>query len=113
MIAHYHNAGQILFLMDGGVSAVMEHHRLVPPSLGRMDNRLKILGTEGQVEITHDGRVWLYLWDEQEELTDLPTQQDIFANFVRTACAGHRPNREHAGCGTEHAGHALCHRSGV
>ena len=89
--AHYHNAGQILFRMAGGVSAVMEHHRLVPPSLGRMDNRLKILGTEGQAEITHDGRVWLYRWDAAQELTDLPEQQDIFANFVRTACAGHDP----------------------
>ena len=96
--AHYHNVGQMLFRMDGGVSAVMEHHRLVPPSLARMDNRLKILGTEGQVEITHDVRVWLYRWDEAEELTELPEQQDIFANFVRTACAGHDPNREHAGC---------------
>ena len=27
----------------------------------------------------------------REELTDLPAQQDIFANFVRTACAGHDP----------------------
>ena len=89
--AHYHNAGQLLFRMDGGVSAVMEHHRLVPPSLGRMDNRLKILGTEGQAEITHDGRVWLYRWDDAQELTDLPAQEDIFANFVRTACAGHDP----------------------
>ena len=89
--AHYHNAGQLLFRMDGGVSAVMEHHRLVPPSLGRMDNRLKILGAEGQAEITHDGRVWLYRWDESQELTELPEQQDIFANFVRTACAGHDP----------------------
>ncbi len=89
--AHYHNVGQMLFRMDGGVSAVMEHHRLVPPSLGRMDNRLKILGTEGQAEITHDGRVWLYRWDEAQEFTDLPEQQDIFANFVRTACAGHDP----------------------
>ena len=88
---HYHNVGQMLFRMDGGVSAVMEHHRLVPPSLARMDNRLKILGTEGQVEITHDVRVWLYRWDEAEELTELPVQQDIFANFVRTACAGHEP----------------------
>ena len=89
--AHYHNAGQLLFRMDGGVSAVMEHHRLVPPSLGRMDNRLKILGTEGQAEITHDDRVWLYRWDDAQELTDLPAQEDIFANFVRTACAGHDP----------------------
>ena len=89
--AHYHNAGQLLFRMDGGVSAVMEHHRLVPPSLGRMDNRLKILGAEGQAEITHDGRVWLYRWDDAQELTDLPAQEDIFANFVRTACAGHDP----------------------
>ena len=89
--AHYHNAGQLLFRMDGGVSAVMEHHRLVPPSLGRMDNRLKVLGSEGQAEITHDGRVWLYRWDDAQELTDLPAQEDIFANFVRTACAGHDP----------------------
>ena len=89
--AHYHNVGQMLFRMDGGVSAVMEHHRLVPPSLGRMDNRLKILGTEGQAEITHDNRVWLYRWDEAQELTDLPEQQDIFSNFVRAACAGHEP----------------------
>ena len=90
--AHYHNVGQMLFRMDGGVSAVMEHHRLVPPSLARMDNRLKILGTEGQVEITHDVRVWLYRWDDAQELTDLPAQEDIFANFVRTACAGHDPS---------------------
>ncbi len=89
--AHYHNVGQVLFRMDGGVSAVMEHHRLVPPSLGRMDNRLKILGTEGQAEVTHDGRVWLYRWDDSQELSELPQQQDIFANFVRTACAGHQP----------------------
>ena len=88
---HYHNVGQVLFRMDGGVSAVMEHHRLVPPSLGRMDNRLKIVGSEGQAEITHDGRVWLYRWDDSTELTELPEQQDIFANFVRTACAGHDP----------------------
>lgn len=89
--AHYHNVGQVLFRMDGGVSAVMEHHRLVPPSLGRMDNRLKVLGTEGQAEVTHDGRVWLYRWDDSQELTELPEQQDIFANFVRTACAGQSP----------------------
>ena len=88
---HYHNVGQMLFRMDGGVSAVMEHHRLVPPSLSRMDNRLKILGTEGQAEITHDGRVWLYRWDESQELKELPEQQDIFANFVRTACTGQTP----------------------
>ena len=88
---HYHNAGQMLFRLDGGVSAVMEHHRLVPPSLGRMDNRLKILGTQGQAEITHDNRVWLYRWDESAELIDLPDQRDIFSNFVRTACAGHAP----------------------
>ena len=88
---HYHNVGQVLFRMDGGVSAVMEHHRLVPPSLARMDNRLKILGTEGQVEITHDVRVWLYRWDDSQELTELPEQQDIFANFVRAACAGQTP----------------------
>ncbi len=88
---HYHNVGQVLFSMDGGVSAVLEHHRLVPPSLGRMDNRLKVLGTEGQAEITHDGKVWLYGWDESQELTDLPAQQDIFANFVRAACAGQTP----------------------
>ena len=88
---HYHNVGQMLFRMDGGVSAVMEHHRLVPPSLGRMDNRLKILGTQGQAEITHDNRVWLYRWDESAELIDLPDQRDIFSNFVRTACAGHAP----------------------
>ena len=89
--SHYHNVGQMLFRMDGGVSAVMEHHRLVPPSLGRMDNRLKVLGTQGQAEITHDNRVWLYRWDESEELIDLPEQRDIFSNFVRTACAGHAP----------------------
>lgn len=88
---HYHNVGQMLFRMEGGVSAVLEHHRLVPPSLGRMDNRLKIVGTEGQAELTHDGRVWLYGWDEAHELTELPAQQDIFSNFVRTACAGHAP----------------------
>ncbi len=88
---HYHNVGQMLFRLDGGVSAVMEHHRLVPPSLGRMDNRLKILGTQGQAEITHDNRVWLYRWDESEELIDLPEQRDIFSNFVRSACAGHAP----------------------
>lgn len=88
---HYHNVGQMLFRMDGGVSAVLEHHRLVPPSLGRMDNRLKIVGTEGQAEITHDNRVWLYRWDEAQELTELPEQQDVFSNFVRTACAGHKP----------------------
>ena len=88
---HYHNVGQMLFRLDGGVSAVMEHHRLVPPSLGRMDNRLKILGTQGQAEITHDNRVWLYRWDESAELIDLPDQRDIFSNFVRTACAGHAP----------------------
>ena len=76
--AHYHNVGQMLFRMDGGVSAVMEHHRLVPPSLGRMDNRLKVLGTEGQAEITHDGSVWLYRWDDSQELTELPAQQDVF-----------------------------------
>ena len=56
-----------------------------------MDNRLKILGAEGQAEITHDDRVWLYRWDDAQELTDLPAQEDIFANFVRTACAGHDP----------------------
>ena len=89
--AHYHNVGQMLFRMDGGVSAVLEHHRLVPPSLGRMDNRLKIVGTEGQAEITHDSRVWLYRWDDAQELAELPEQQDIFSNFVRTACAGHEP----------------------
>lgn len=89
--AHYHNVGQMLFRMDGGVSAVLEHHRLVPPSLGRMDNRLKIVGTEGQAELTHDNRVWLYRWDDAQELTELPEQRDIFSNFVRTACAGHEP----------------------
>lgn len=89
--AHYHNVGQVLFRMERSVSAVLEHHRLVPPSLGRMDNRLKIVGTEGQAELTHDGRVWLYLWDDAQELTELPEQQDIFSNFVRTACAGHAP----------------------
>lgn len=88
---HYHNVGQVLFRMECRVSAVLEHHRLVPPSLSRMDNRLKILGTEGQAEITHDNRVWLYRWDEAQELTELPEQQDIFSNFVRTACAGHEP----------------------
>lgn len=89
--AHYHNVGQVLFRMKGSVSAVLEHHRLVPPSLGRMDNRLKIVGTEGQAELTHDGRVWLYLWENAQELTELPEQQDVFSNFVRTACAGHEP----------------------
>lgn len=88
---HYHNVGQVLFRLEGSVSAVLEHHRLVPPSLGRMDNRLKIVGTEGQAELTHDGRVWLYRWDEAQELTVLPEQKDIFSNFVRTACAGHKP----------------------
>jgi predicted dehydrogenase len=88
---HYHNAGQVFCRMERSTSAILEHHRLVPPTFGGMDYRLKVVGTLGQVELTPKGTVLLYTEQLAGEVTPLPSPQNVFADFVRAACTGKEP----------------------
>lgn len=88
---YYRNAGQLFFLQDQNATAIMEHHRLVSPAFAGMDCRMKVVGTDGQVEITAEGEVILYNSDHAGQVTDLPAEQNVFADFALKACSGQEP----------------------
>ena len=88
---YYRNAGQLYFLQEQNATAIMEHHRLVSPAFAGMDCRMKVVGTDGQVEITAKGEVILYNSDHAGLVTDLPAEQNVFADFALKACAGEEP----------------------
>ena len=69
----------------------MEHHRLVSPAFAGMDCRMKIVGTDGQVEITAKGEVYLYNSDHAGQVMELPATQNTFADFAIKACSGQEP----------------------
>ncbi len=88
---YYRNAGQLYFLQERNATAIMEHHRLVSPAFAGMDCRMRVLGTDGQVEITAKGEVILYNSDHAGQVTDLSAAQNVFADFALKACAGQEP----------------------
>lgn len=88
---YYRNAGQLFFLQQKNATAIMEHHRLVSPSFAGMDCRMKVVGTDGQVEITAQGEVILYNNDHAGQVAELPAEQNVFADFALKACAGEEP----------------------
>jgi predicted dehydrogenase len=88
---YYRNAGQLLFLQEQNATAIMEHHRLLSPAHGGMDCRMKVLGTEGQVEITAKGEVFLYNNDHAGQVEPLPALQNVFADFALKAASGQEP----------------------
>ena len=88
---YYRNAGQLFFLQEQHATAIMEHHRLVSPAFAGMDCRMKIVGTDGQVEITAKGEVYLYNSDHAGQVTPLAAAQNVFADFAIKACSGEEP----------------------
>ena len=88
---YYRNAGQLFFLQEQNATAIMEHHRLVSPAFAGMDCRMKIVGTDGQVEITAKGEVILYNSDHAGQVKGLPAAQNTFADFALKACNGQEP----------------------
>ena len=88
---YYRNAGQLFFLQEQNATAIMEHHRLVSPAFAGMDCRMKIVGTDGQVEITAKGEVYLYNSDHSGQVAELPAAQNTFADFAIKACSGQEP----------------------
>ena len=88
---YYRNAGQLFFLQEQNATAIMEHHRLVSPAFAGMDCRMKIVGTDGQVEITAKGEVYLYNSDHAGQVMELPATQNTFADFAIKACSGQEP----------------------
>ncbi len=88
---YYRNAGQLFFLQEGNATAIMEHHRLAHPSFGGMDCRMKVVGTDGQVEITAKGEVILYNSGHAGQVELLPAAQNVFADFALKAAAGEEP----------------------
>ena len=94
---YYRNAGQLFFLQEQNATAIMEHHRLVSPAFAGMDCRMKVVGTDGQVEITAKGEVYLYNGDHAGQVTPLPAAQNTFADFAVKACTGQEPLVDTAG----------------
>ena len=88
---YYRNAGQLFFLQEQHATAIMEHHRLVSPAFAGMDCRMKIVGTDGQVEITAKGEVYLYNSEHAGQVTPLAAAQNVFADFAVKACSGQEP----------------------
>ncbi len=88
---YYRNAGQLFFLQEHNATAIMEHHRLVSPAFAGMDCRMKVVGTDGQVEVTATGDVILYNSDHAGQVADLPAELNVFADFALKACAGEEP----------------------
>lgn len=88
---YYRNAGQLFFLQEQNATAIMEHHRLVSPAFGGMDCRMKVVGTDGQVEVTAKGEVILYNSDHAGQIESLPAAQNVFADFALKACSGQEP----------------------
>ena len=88
---YYRNAGQLFFLQEQHATAIMEHHRLVSPAFAGMDCRMKIVGTDGQVEITAKGEVYLYNSKHAGQVTPLAAAQNVFADFAIKACSGEEP----------------------
>ena len=88
---YYRNAGQLFFLQEQHATAIMEHHRLVSPAFAGMDCRMKIVGTDGQVEITAKGEVYLYNSEHAGQVTPLAAAQNVFADFAVKACSGEEP----------------------
>ncbi len=88
---YYRNAGQLFFLQEQHATAIMEHHRLVSPAFAGMDCRMKIVGTDGQVEITAKGEVYLYNSEHAGQVTPLAAAQNVFADFAIKACSGEEP----------------------
>jgi myo-inositol 2-dehydrogenase/D-chiro-inositol 1-dehydrogenase len=81
-----HGAG--VFLLEGGVSAYLEHDRLVPDAGPGSGNAVRAVGSEGRVELA-GGK--LVLWTkskEPHEVTDLPGGRSMFANFVEAIRTG-------------------------
>ena len=94
---YYRNAGQLFFLQEQNATAIMEHHRLVSPAFAGMDCRMKIVGADGQVEITAKGEVILYNSDHAGQVKELPAAQNTFADFALKACSGREPLVDTAG----------------
>ena len=94
---YYSNAGQLFFLQEQNATAIMEHHRLVSPAFAGMDCRMKIVGTDGQVEITAKREVYLYNSDHAGQVMELPATQNTFADFAIKACSGQEPLVDTAG----------------
>ena len=88
---YYRNAGQLFFLQEQHATAIMEHHRLVSPAFAGMDCRMKVVGTDGQVEITAKGEVYLYNSEHAGQVTPLAAAQNVFADFAVKACSGEEP----------------------
>ena len=88
---YYRNAGQLFFLQEQHATAIMEHHRLVSPAFAGMDCRMKVVGTDGQVEITAKGEVYLYNSEHAGQVTPLAAAQNVFADFAVKACSGQEP----------------------
>ena len=94
---YYSNAGQLFFLQEQNATAIMEHHRLVSPAFAGMDCRMKVVGTDGQVEITAKREVFLYNSDHAGQVKELPAAQNTFADFAVKACSGQEPLVDTAG----------------
>ena len=88
---HYRNAGQLFFLQEQNATAIMEHHRLVSPAFAGIDCRMKVVGTDGQVEVTAKGEVLLFNSDHAGEVTPLPAARNVFADFALKASSGQEP----------------------
>lgn len=81
-----HGAG--VFLLEGGVSAYIEHDRLVPEAGPGSGNAVRAVGSEGRLTLA-GGK--LVLWNnskEPHEVIDLPEKRSMFANFVEAITSG-------------------------
>lgn len=88
---YYRNAGQLFYLQERNATAIMEHHRLVSPAFAGMDCRMKVVGTDGQAEVTATGEVLLFNGDHAGEVSPLPAARNVFADFALKACSGREP----------------------
>jgi myo-inositol 2-dehydrogenase/D-chiro-inositol 1-dehydrogenase len=76
-----HGAG--LFTMDNGITALVDHNRMVPSVGGGSDNRLGVAGTEGVLDFGPGGKLTLWNKDQPSSpVTDLPEEASMFDNFV-------------------------------
>lgn len=85
------DAGAALFQMETGIPALIEYHRLLQAPFGKMDCRVKIVGTRGQVEMAADGPVTVITETERTTVRDIPPAQNVFVDFAEAVVAGRRP----------------------
>ena len=70
------DAGAVFFEMDNGGSAILEHNRILPAGK-KMDYRLDIVGTKGQISMRLNESIWL----QTEKTESVLTSHEIEPSF--------------------------------